>query len=268
MEKKKKKGKIMAFSPDFERSQFLRDIFFAKKEYKLVDDYVIRDGKTHPCAIVVPGGGYQSVCSFIEGIPFAKRLNALGISVFIVYYRVGKNAAFPNPQDDLARAVKEILKRKDEYKVDMNNYSVWGSSAGGHLVASFGTKSMGYEKYGLPKPGTLVLVYPVISMDKSITHMGSRENLLGKNPPESLVNDTSIELQVTPSYPRTFIWCGTADTVVDPENTRRMAAALEEAGVPYQCEIYPEVGHGVGPATGTNAEGWINKAVDYWLGTK
>ena len=258
----------MAFSPDFEHSQFIRDIFLVKNEYRLVDDYVIRDGKTHSCAIIAPGGAYQNVCSFIEGIPFAKRLNAMGISAFIVYYRCGRKARFPNPQDDLARAVREVLDRQDEYQVDMSHYSVWGSSAGGHLAASFGTRSMGYEKYGLPKPDALVLVYPVISMDKSITHMGSRENLLGKNPPESLVNETSIELQVSPAYPRTFIWCGTDDTSVDPENTRRMAAALEEAGVPYECRIYPGVGHGVGPGTGTNAEGWIQKAVDFWLGTK
>ena len=256
----------MPQSKDVNHLQLIRDLFFTKREYRLVDRYVIRDGKTHPCAIIVPGGGYAAVCSFIEGVPFAKRLNEKGISAFIVYYRVRENAAFPNPQDDLARAVKEIMEKKEEYMVDMDHYSVWGSSAGGHLVASFGTEKLGFKKYGLPGPGALVLVYPVITMEKELTHLGSRENLIGKEPSPETVALTSIEKQVTSDYPRTFVWCGDADTVVPQENTARMAEALKAAGVPYQCEVYPGVGHGVGPGTGTSAEGWIDKAVSFWLG--
>ena len=69
---------------------------------------------------------------------------------------------------------------------------------------------------------------------------------------------------MTSEYPPTYIWCGDGDRTVQPENTRRMAAALEQAGVKYQCEIFPSVDHGVGPGTGTPAQGWIDRAVRFW----
>ena len=77
---------------DVDVRQSVKDIFLSKNEYRLVDDYVLRDGKKHPFALLVPGGGYSMVCSFIEGVPFAKKLNAMGISAFILYYHVRKKA--------------------------------------------------------------------------------------------------------------------------------------------------------------------------------
>ena len=236
-----------------------------KNGYELVDRYVIRDGKTHPFALVIPGGGYYCVCSFIEGVPFAKALNQLGISVFILYYSVKEKARIPAPMDDAARAVREILDRADSYRVKREGYSVWGSSAGGHLAAAFGTESMGWRRYGLPKPGSVVLAYPVISMDRAVTHRGTHDNLLGEDPGYEEERAASVENCVTPEFPPTFVWCGDVDATVPAENTRRMAAALEEAGVPHQCEVIPGVDHGVGPGTGTAAEGWIRRAAEFCL---
>lgn len=253
----------MADSPDLDKSQRLKDILRPNR-YKLDDRFVIRDGKTHPFAVVCPGGGYGMVCSFIEGTPIARKLNEQGISVFIVYYRVRKKAHYPNPQDDLARAVREILDHADDYHVDPEGYSVWGSSAGGHLVASFGTASMGYSRYGLPKPRAIVLSYPVISMDPALTHQDTHDNLLGAQATRREEDMASVEKQVTADYPPTYIWCGDADATVDPKNTQLMASALEEAGVPHRCEVFPGVDHGVGPGTGTAAEGWVERAVAFW----
>jgi len=74
---------------DVDVKQSIKDMFFSKNEYRLVDDYVLRDGKTHPVAFLVPGGGYYMVSSFIEGVPMAKKLNALGISAVIIEDKVG-----------------------------------------------------------------------------------------------------------------------------------------------------------------------------------
>lgn len=252
-------------NPDVDSIQSLKDIFLAKNEYKLVTDYVIQDGRKHPFAVLVPGGGYSMVCSFIEGVPIARKLNAKGISAFILYYRVRKKAAFPNPMDDLARGIREIFEKSDEYKVDIFNYSVWGASAGGHLAGSFGTYNMGYLKYDLPKPGALVLAYPVITLDPKYTHMGTRNNLIGKNGSKEMEEMASIHKHVFPQYPDTYIWCGDADELVDPINTKMMKEALDASGVRNRCDIFPGVAHGVGPGTGTSAEGWIDEAVDFWL---
>lgn len=251
---------------DIDKKQAFRDMWLSRNTYSLDTRFVLWDGKKHPAAILVPGGGYGMVCSFIEGVPIARKLNEKGISCFIVYYRVREKARFPAPQDDLARAVREVLSKAEHYFIEPENYSVWGASAGGHLAASFGTDHMGYAKYGLPKPGALVLTYPVITMEPALTHRGTHDNLLGRAAAKEREEYTSVERHVTAAYPRTFIWCGDADGAVPPENTKRMAAALETAGVPYQCEIYPGVDHGVGPGTGTAAQGWIDKAAAFWLG--
>lgn len=259
----------MASRPvDVDVKQSIKDIFFSPNKYRLVDKYVIKDGKKHPFAVLVPGGGYYMVSSFIEGGPIAKMLNQLGISVFIVYYRVKKKALFPAPMDDLAQAVKEIMGRADMYNLDTENYSVWGASAGGHLAASFGTNNMGYPKYGLPKPGAIVLSYPVISMESPLTHRQSHDFLLGKNASSEQEAFTSVEKHVTTDYPPTYIWCGDKDAAVSPENTRRMAAALKEADVAVECSIFSDADHGIGPGTGTSAEGWIYKAVEFWRGNR
>ncbi len=249
---------------DMDQSQSFRDVFLRPNRYALDDRFVIRDGKTHPFAVICPGGGYSIVCSFIEGTPIARKLNEQGVSAFIVYYRVKKKARFPHPQEDLARAVGEILGKAAEYHVDPDNYSVWGSSAGGHLAASFGTESMGYARYVLPRPTAVVLSYPVISMDPALAHGDTHDNLLGPHATLAMERAASVDEQVTAAYPPAYLWCGDADSTVSPENTKRMAAALEAKGVPYRCEIFPGVEHGVGPGTGTAAEAWIEHAVQFW----
>jgi len=253
--------------PDFDPEQAPLDFQHANG-YELDTRFVINDGEKHPCAIVCPGGGYNLVCSFIEGTPIARKLNEKGISAVIVYYRVKEQALFPNPQDDLARAVKEVHDRAEELHLDMSDYSVWGSSAGGHLAASFGTTSMGYGKYGLPKPAAMVLIYPVITLEASLTHMGTRENLLGKDATEEAAREKSIHCNVNENYPDTFIWCGTADSTVPPKNTELMRDALAAAGIRHQCRMYEGVEHGVGPGTGTTAVHWMDEAVQFWLAQK
>lgn len=249
---------------DVDVKQSLRDMLFSRNEYRLVDDYVLRDGKTHPVAFLVPGGGYYMVSSFIEGVPMAKKLNELGISAVIVYYRLKKKARYPAPVEDLARAVREVLSKADAYRIDPEHYSIWGASAGAHLAAAFGTKNMGYPLYQLPKPTALMLAYPVISMTKELGHKQSHDFFVGRDAAPEQEAFASVEQHVDADYPATFIWCSDDDSVVDPDNTRRMTEALKQAGVPYNCRIYHGVMHGSGPATGTAAEGWVKDAAAFW----
>lgn len=243
---------ILQAAKDFQRN----------RDYAL-EDHVLRDGKKHPFALVCPGGGYEMVCSFVEGMPFVKKLNALGYSAFVLYYRCRENARFPAPQDDLARALRDILSRAGELNLETEGYSVWGSSAGGHLVASFGTESMGYVHYGLPKPGALILTYPVVTMG-NLTHGGSRDNLLGTNPTQEQIDRTSVEKQVRLNYPPTFLWCGDADQTVDPQNSHMLDQALTQNAVPHEFVEYPGVDHGVGLGTGLACEPWFDRAVAFW----
>lgn len=224
--------------------------------------YLINDGKKHPFAVICPGGGYGTVCSAGEGRPFARELNRLGYHAFVVFYRVKDKARYPNPQEDLERAIREIFAGKEKWNLDTDSWSIWGSSAGGHLVASYCA-----EKRGTPKPTAVVLAYPVISMGEH-THKGSRDNLLGKNPGKEMTERLSVEKNVTAEYPPAFIWYGTADDTVAPFNTKMMAEALEKAGVPCEVEEYEGIGHGAGLARGTIAGKWLEHAVEFWEGQR
>lgn len=243
--------------------KFLDKVF----KYYYLEKYIIRDGKTHPVAIICPGGGYHWVCSFNEGMPYAEKLNKMGISAVVVHYRSGKNFPYPVPQDDLARAVRTVLRNAKRWNLDVSGYSLWGSSAGGHLAGSFGTENMGYKKYGLPKPGAIVLVYPVITMGR-FAHAGSRGYLLGADDSEKMRDFTSIEKQVNADYPPTFVWCGLDDRTVDPENSRMMAEALENAGVEHRYFAFEGVNHAVGVGEGTPCEGWLEDAAAFWLDSR
>ena len=235
---------------------------YRKNEYAL-KPYLLRDGKKHPVAVICPGGGYRRVCSFVEGLPYAKRLNKLGYHAVVVYYRVREKAVFPNPQEDLARAIRELHENAEHWKLDMKGYSIWGSSAGGHLAASFGTDAMGYTKYGLPKPGAMILVYPVVTMGEK-THAGSRNYHIGAYASQEYIDLTSVEKQITKNYPPTFLWWGDQDETVDPINSKMLQEQLKANDIPCQCREYHKVGHGVGIIKGQACEGWFEDAVKFW----
>ena len=221
------------------------------------------DKKAKP-VIICPGGAYMMVCSFVEGFPVAKRINELGYHAFVVNYRTGKKALTPNPQDDLAAAIRYIADHAEELNVDASDYLLGGFSAGGHLAASFGTEQLGYSRYALPKPGAMFLAYPVITMG-AYTHETSRNLLLGKekkNP--AAIEKYSVEKQVTAAYPPTYLWQCQRDDTVSIENSVMLDRALTDAGIDHIYKTYNSSNHGIGIATGTPAQGWLEEAVDFW----
>ena len=229
-------------------------------EYHLTP-YLINDGKKHPTAIICPGGGYLMVCDYLEGQPVAEYLNSKGINAFVLRYRFKENAHYPNPQDDLAKAVKELLDNQEKYHIDMSNYSIWGFSAGGHLAATHGYQ---HDKYHLPKPNCLVLSYPVITLGDN-THRNTKLYHIGLDASKEMIDEVSVHKHITDDYPRTFIWCGDADQSVPPINSHLMVEQLKKHNIPHEFHLYPDVGHGVGLGEDTSAYGWIDSAIDYWL---
>ena len=145
-----------------------------ENEYELTPFLV--DDKNAPVVIVAPGGGYRMVASFIEGIPVAEYFQGKGFNAFVLRYHVKAKARFPSPTEDIAHALKEV---QEKYDLSLNNYALCGFSAGGHMCALFGTKEYGYGKYNFPKPNTLILAYPVITLEKGKTHLGTRKWFAG-----------------------------------------------------------------------------------------
>ncbi len=235
--------------------------FWRPNRYHL-DEFLV-PGKKRPFALILPGGGYGMVCSFVEGLPYAKAINRMGYSAFVLKYRVRGKAGCPAPLDDVAAAVKYIVANADSLNVKADGYSIWGSSAGGHLAGCFCVGKLGWKKYGLPKPGAAILSYPVVTMGDE-THFGSRKYFLGENPQQEEIELYSVDRQVTMDFPPTFLWCGDADRTVSPENSRKLAKVLRQNGVPFRFKEYSGIGHGVGLGRGLTCEGWLSEAVEFW----
>jgi acetyl esterase/lipase len=232
----------------------------AKNEYRL-DVYPVKYKSKF--ALICPGGAYRFIADVVEGEPFARALNQQGYTAFVLSYRVRKKARFPAPLEDLAKAVRYILDNADELNVEREGWSLWGSSAGGHLAASFGTESLGWKHYGLPAPGALVLIYPVITMG-SLTHKGSRKTLLGKGCAADMQEAASVEMQITAQYPPTYLWCSRTDGVVDYRNSQLLADALKAQGIPHKLRIFESGRHSAGLGKGSEVELWFDEALMFW----
>lgn len=225
--------------------------------------------KPTAAVVVCPGGGYQRLAADHEGRVIAERFREKGIAAFILMYRLpGNGYRHPIPLLDAQRAIRLVRSKAKEWKINPNQIGIMGFSAGGHLASTAGThfqKSVKIEKQETDeidmlscRPDFMVLVYPVISMQDSITHQGSKANLLGKNPTRQLVDFLSNEMQVTAQTPPTFLVHANDDKSVLPENSIRFYESLRKVAVPAEMHIYLKGGHGFGtrPSTGPAAQ-WL-----------
>lgn len=188
--------------------------------------------------LMCPGGGYAGVSLVREGSDFAPVLNDMGITLAVLSYRMpcGHHSV---PLDDARRALKILRDRAQEWGINPERIGIGGASAGGHLASTVATHLTGPEKVAFQ-----VLFYPVITMDSTFTHGGSRLNLLGENPSQELVDLYSNEKQVTAETPRAFIATGSEDCVVPVANSYRYFEALNAVDVDADMHIYPTVAHG------------------------
>ena len=222
--------------------------------------------------VICPGGGYGALAVDHEGKQVAKWLNSLGVTAFVLKYRLGPRYHHPVPLLDAQRAVRTVRARAGEWKINAGRIGLWGFSAGGHLASTAGThfddgkadSSDAIDRVS-SRPDFLILSYPVVTMKPPYTHAGSRNNLLGKAPDSQLVESLSNETQVTARTPPTFLMHTNADTAVALENSVLFYLALRKAGVPAELHIYQKGRHGVGLATKDPVlSAWPN-ALAQWL---
>jgi acetyl esterase/lipase len=202
--------------------------------------------------IICPGGGYQHESYRLEGTVIAEAFAQRGIAAFVLKYRLPSDSTMVDksigPLQDAQQAIKTVRQRAAEWKLDTGRIGIMGFSAGGHLASTAATHfSNSYisnpEKTSL-RPDFLVLVYPVISMTDSLTHMGSRNNLLGKDPDRAQIQLFSNELHVTQATPPTWLIHTGDDTAVPVENSIRFYQALNKMNVPAEMHLIPKGNHG------------------------
>ncbi len=231
------------------------------------------EGKANGTAIIVcPGGGYSHLAFDPEGTNVAKLLNEYGITVFVLKYRLPDDRIMKNksigPLQDVQESIRIVRRNAKNWNINPDKIGVMGFSAGGHVAASASTlyKDKVYDSDTTSaRPDFSILIYPVISMRAEITHKGSRDNLLGDNPDEKLVEHFSAEFQVNKNTPQAFLVCAEDDPAVPIENSIQYFLALKKYNIPAELHIYEKGGHGFGLAKNGGTESHWPDACINWL---
>jgi acetyl esterase/lipase len=235
--------------------------------------FLVENKSAKNAAVVIcPGGGYSVLSIDKEGINVAKWFNSIGVSAFVLKYRLPSDDIMKDktigPLQDVQEAIRTLRRNAVKWNLDETKIGIMGFSAGGHLAATASTHYLDnvYDvKDGVSaRPDFSMLIYPVISMEKGITHNGSKESLLGKTALDDLINKYSNEKLVDEKTPPTFLVHATDDGAVPVENSINYYLALKKNKVPAEMHLYQNGGHGFGLGVkGTNTD-WPT-ACEHWL---
>lgn len=236
--------------------------------------FFIPGEEKRPCILICPGGAYKFT-SPREAEPVARAYNAHGFHALVLHYRTAPHK-HPAPLLDLSNTLSLLRRYAEELKILKNQIIVCGFSAGGHLAASLGVhwdqkylKNSICIKKGLNRPDGIILSYPVISSGK-FAHRGSFRNLLGKKPSADLMQEMSLEIQVSKKTPPCFLWHTAEDSAVPIENSLLFASALSRHKIPFELHTYPFGAHGLslgtektdetkdGSMTIPHVQGWLD----------
>jgi acetyl esterase/lipase len=233
-----------------------------------------KDKATGAAIVICPGGSYKILAYQSEGIRTAKEFMKNGVAVFVLKYRLPDDAIMNDkkigPLQDAQQAIKVVRENAAKWGIDINRVGIMGFSAGGHLAS---TEATHYEKAVIEnnnntnlRPDFLILIYPVISMQDSLTHLDSRTNLLGKNPSKTLIDEYSNELQVNANTPPTYLTHAGDDKAVDIDNSIGFYEKLRHQNVPAELHLYPKGGHGF--VLSQKPEDWMMPLFKWMKNTK
>ena len=221
-------------------------------------------------AILNAGGAYGAVCTMVEALPTAAKLNELGMDCFCLNYHTATRDSFaeglmPKPLEDLALAWRYIKSNEAAFQLKAEDYIVGGFSAGGHLAAMWGTENHGARHFGIPAPRALLLAYPLIGLENLSGPAAQllRSGLLGSHSGEDEIAEYTASRQVGPGYPPVYLILSEDDSTVPKQDAIDMETALTKAGIAHRIERVPSGGHGFGLGTATAAKGWISRALDF-----
>lgn len=217
--------------------------------------------------VICPGGGYWIASIVKEGFAVAKEFNKWGVAAFVLKYRIPNDSSMIDkkigPLQDAQRALQLVRMHAGEWNIDANKVGIMGFSAGGHLASTaathFNHNYINNSSNLNLRPDFSIFIYPVISFQDSIGHIGSRDQLIGKNPPKQLLDSFSNELQVTAQTPPTFLVHATDDDVVPVMNSIAFYETLLRYKIPAEMHIYKSGGHGFGMYNPTTKDEWMQR---------
>jgi acetyl esterase/lipase len=234
------------------------------------------DKATGTAIIICPGGGYAGLAMDHEGYQVAEWFNSFGVAAFVLKYRLPSDSIMQDktigPLQDAQEAIRLVRRQAKQWGIDPHKIGIIGFSAGGHLASTASThfKDKVYESADTTsaRPDFSILIYPVISMESTITHGGSRVNLLGRSPSPELITKFSNDQQVTSDTPPAFLVHATDDGAVPVMNSINYLLALRKNKVSGELHIYEKGGHGFGLGRTKGTESTWPEACKYWLKVK
>lgn len=203
--------------------------------------------------IICPGGSYARLSLDKEGISVAKKFNEIGVTAFVLKYRLPSDLIMVDktmgPLQDVLQAMYLVRKNASVWGVNSSKIGIVGFSAGGHLAATLSVhyndmKVQNQEQISL-RPDFSVLIYPVISFG-TVTHPESVKNLVGENPTSAQKQYFSTQNYVNAQTPPTFLVHANNDVSVVPKNSILYSEALTKFKVPTEMHLYQSGGHGFG----------------------
>lgn len=211
-----------------------------------------KDKASGTAIVICPGGGYSVIVYGGEGVQTAENFVKKGVAAFVLQYRLPNDSFQVNktiaPLQDAQQAIKMVRDSAAVWGIDANKIGIMGFSAGGHVASTEAThfKNALIENTSNTslRPDFQILVYPVISMEDSLAHKGSRTQLLGNNPSKETIDLYSNELQVDKNSPPAYITVAADDKVVDVDNSVIYFEKLRHNKVPVEMHIYQKGDHG------------------------
>jgi len=236
--------------------------------------YLPAKEKANGTAVVIcPGGGYGVLAIDHEGYDIARWFTDMGVAGIILTYRLPSDEIMKDknigPLQDVQEAIRIVRRNSKAWNVNPGKIGVMGFSAGGHLAGTastlYGDKVSETRDEVSARPDFSILIYGVLSMQKDITHEGSRNNLLGRDPAPALVDHYSNELNVNAKTPPAFLVHSMDDGAVPMENSIRYYEAMKKSGVSGELHLYEKGGHGYGLSPGGGTESQWPDACRRWL---
>lgn len=181
-------------------------------------------------AICNAGGAFRFVGAIHDSFPHCLELSKKGYNAFALIYRVN------NPYEDLAKSIEFLYDNSEKLKINKNNYSLWGGSAGARMAAVCGNKKYLFDltkRKDIPQCSSIIMQYT------------------GYNDFNKYDGNT-------------FVCVGKNDWIANWKIMENRLKNLQKFGIKTEFHAYDGLDHGFGLGTGTIADGWIDYAIKFW----
>jgi len=232
-----------------------------------------RSGSPRPLIVWIHGGGWQSG-SKENCPPLRAGYVEQGYVLASLNYRLSGDATFPAQIEDCKSAIRWLRAHAADYNIDPDRIGVWGSSAGGHLVALLGTSGdvaefdVGSHLNISSRVQAVCDFFGPTDFTAFVKSKGYESHANADSPESKLIGGLVLEhpekaakanpiTYVTPDDPPFLIVHGDSDPLVPLNQSELLFEALKGAGTRVHLHTIQGAGHGGAGFTADKVQGMI-----------